>query len=78
MEEDKSVILFKESFEINFRDYTPNDFDAWTVKKQCDWIKRCEIFSKRATVFTTHYSSSLLSNKSWSTFGKITWMDEYG
>jgi len=40
MEEDKFVMLFKESYGINFRDYTPNDFDAWTVKKQCDWIKQ--------------------------------------
>jgi len=40
MEEDKFVMLFKELFGINFQDYTPNDFDAWTVKKQCDWIKQ--------------------------------------
>jgi len=40
MDEDKFVMLFKESFGINFREYTPNDFDAWTVKKQCDWIKQ--------------------------------------
>jgi len=64
MEEDKFVILFRKSFGINFRDYVPNDFDTWTVKKQCDWIKeRCEIFSKRATL-TALYSSFLLSNKS--------------
>jgi len=40
MEEDKFIMIFKELFGINFRDYTPNDFDDWTVKKQCDWIKQ--------------------------------------
>jgi len=40
MDEDNFVMLFKELFGINFRDYIPNDFDAWTVKKQCDWLKQ--------------------------------------
>jgi len=63
MEEHKFVMHFKEAFGINFRDYTSNDFDAWTVKKQCDWIKteRCEIFSKRATVLTALTSFQLFS-----------------
>ncbi|XP_077258878.1 uncharacterized protein LOC143895546 isoform X1 [Temnothorax americanus] len=38
LDEDGLVILFKNIFGVNSQNKFPNNFDAWTVKKQCDWI----------------------------------------
>ncbi|XP_071576805.1 uncharacterized protein [Temnothorax nylanderi] len=34
------VMIFKDIFGVNSQNKLPNHFDAWTVKKQCDWIKK--------------------------------------
>lgn len=40
LDENGFVMLFKDLFEINFRNEFPNDFDAWTVKNQYTWINQ--------------------------------------
>ncbi|TGZ49844.1 uncharacterized protein [Temnothorax longispinosus] len=38
LDEDGLVMLFKDIFGVNSQNKFPNNFDTWTVKKQCDWI----------------------------------------
>lgn len=40
MDENGYVMAFKDLFGISSRDKFPNDFDAWDVKKQFDWLNQ--------------------------------------
>lgn len=55
LDEDGFVMTFKDLFGTNTRNKFPRDFDAWTVKEQCDWINH------NITHFFPHMPQSLLN-----------------